>query len=164
MNIGVSGPHSCNDEERELGFRVGAAIAGAGHILVCGGMGGMMEAAAEGARKSGGTTVGILPGDRREDANRFIDVALPTGLGPFRNALVVQACDAVIAIRGGYGTLSEIAFALRLGVPVVGLNTWAATQDGKTDPGIHVVSSPEEAVDTAIRLARRSADSPSHND
>jgi uncharacterized protein (TIGR00725 family) len=153
--IGVLGPHECSEEERTLGFEVGAEIARRGAVLVCGGLGGMMEAVAEGAKSQNGLTVGVLPGEKSSEANSFIDAALPTGLGPFRNMLIVRACDAVIAIRGGYGTLSEIAFALRLHVPVVGLRTWSVVQDGVTDPGIHVANTPREAVAKAFRLARK---------
>jgi uncharacterized protein (TIGR00725 family) len=92
--------------------------------LVCGGLGGVMEAACRGAKGAGGTTIGILPGSERAAANAFVDVAVPTGLGEARNALVVRAADAVIAVGGGYGTLSEIALALKAGKPVVGLGSW----------------------------------------
>ena len=153
LKIGVLGPHNCSKEEKDLGFSVGAEIARHGAILVCGGLNGMMEAAAEGAKSEQGVTVGILPGEKASAANEFIDIALPTGLGAIRNALLVRACDAVIAIRGGYGTLSEIAFALRLGVPAVGLQTWSVVQNGKADPGIHVATTPEEAVELALKLA-----------
>jgi uncharacterized protein (TIGR00725 family) len=154
LRIGVAGPNKCSPAERELGLAVGAEIARRGAILVCGGLGGMMEAAAEGAHREGGMTVGILPGERADEANVFIDFPLPTGLGPFRNMLLVRACDALIAIRGGYGTLTEVAFALRLGIPVIGLQTWSLSQDGRLDPGIHVASDSAEAVEWAIRLAR----------
>ncbi len=154
LKIGVLGPHHCSDEERTLGIAVGAEIARQGAILVCGGLGGMMEAAAQGARGEGGLTIGLLPGDQASDANPFIEIALPTGLGAVRNALIARSCDAVIAIRGSYGTLSEIAFALRLGVPVVGLDTWIVSRNGKADEGIHVSKTPEQAVATALRLAK----------
>jgi len=153
LRIGVLGPHDGSTEERSLGFEIGAEIARNDAILVCGGLGGMMEAAAKGAKSEQGLTVGILPGEEKSSANEFIDIALPTGLGPVRNVLIVRACDTVIAVRGGYGTLSEIAFALRLGVPVVGLQTWSVVQNGKTDQGIHVAETPKEAVEMAIRLA-----------
>ena len=153
LRIGVLGPNTCGAAERRLGFEVGAEIAKRGAILMCGGLGGMMEAAAEGAKSAGGATVGILPGRDAGDANPHIDIAVPTGLGPLRNAVIVQSCDAVIAIRGGYGTLSEIAFALRLDVPVVGLRTWSVSQDGRPDPGIHVAASPADAVRLALHLA-----------
>jgi uncharacterized protein (TIGR00725 family) len=136
-----------------LGRAVGRGIAERGGILVCGGLDGMMEAAAEGAKEAGGLTVGILPGESAEPANRFIDVPLPTGLGAYRNAVIARSCDAAIAIRGGYGTLSEIAFALRLKTPVVGLQTWSVSQGDTPDPGIHVAGTSEEAVEMAFALA-----------
>jgi hypothetical protein len=126
-------------------------------VLVCGGLGGMMFAVAEGAKSAGGQTVGILPGNVRSAANPFIDTVIPTGLGVYRNAVLVNACDAVIAIHGAYGTLSEIAFALRLGTPVIGLNTWEVHRNGRVDPAIHVVHSATEAVDLAIKLATTSS-------
>lgn len=153
LKIGVLGPHQATEEELRLGREVGAEIARRGAILLCGGLDGVMEAAAEGAKKAGGLTIGILPGDTTSEANAFIDIALPTGLGAFRNMLLVRACDAVIAVRGEYGTLSEIAAALRLKVPVVGLHTWKLIRNGSEDPGLRVASSPKEAVDIALRLA-----------
>ena len=153
IKIGVLGPGTCTREEHKLGYAVGAEIAKCGAVLVCGGLGGVMAAAAEGARNCDGLTVGILPDETDAKANPHIDISIPTGLGPFRNMLVVRACDAVIAIRGGYGTLSEIAFALRLGVPVIGLNTWAASRDGKLDPGIHVAQDAVSAVRAAFEAA-----------
>jgi uncharacterized protein (TIGR00725 family) len=153
LNIGVLGPNTVTAEQHVLGMDVGRCIAEAGAVLLCGGLGGMMLAAAEGAKSAGGQTVGILPGNARSAANPFIDTAIPTGLGTYRNALLVNACDAVIAIHGAFGTLSEIAFALRLDTPVVGLDTWEVRRNGKTDPSIHVVHSAQEAVDLAIQLA-----------
>jgi len=153
LNIAIIGPNVTNPKQYELGKEVGQAIARAGCILFCGGLGGMMQAAAEGARSAGGQTVGILPGPEKSEANAFIDIAIPTGLGPYRNALLVRSCDAVIAIHGAYGTLSEIAFALRLGIPVIGLHTWSVSKDGQPDPGIHIADSSEEAVRMAVELA-----------
>jgi len=155
-NIGILGPNDTTAEEYALGVDVGRCIATTGAVLVCGGLGGMMLAAAEGAKSEGGQTVGILPGNDRSAANPFIDTAIPAGLGVFRNAVLVNACDAVIAIHGSYGTLSEIAFALRLDIPVVGLDTWAVQRNGKVDPAIHIARSAQEAVDLAIRLAAAS--------
>ncbi len=152
-NIGVLGPNTTTLEEYALGVAVGRCIAAAGAILLCGGLGGMMQAAAEGAKSCGGQTVGILPGHDKAEANEFIDTTIPTSLGAYRNAVLVNACDAVIAIHGAYGTLSEIAFALRLGIPVVGLETWEVRRNGQADPGIHVARSAKEAVELAIRLA-----------
>jgi len=154
-NIGVLGPNATNEQEYALGVEVGRFIAEADAVLFCGGLGGMMRAVAEGARSAGGPTVGILPGGDRTAANGFIDIAIPTGLGPFRNALLVSSCDAVIAVHGAYGTLSEIAFALRLGIPVVGLHTWEVRRAGVTDPGIHIAHSARDAVALAVELARR---------
>ncbi|NNJ69856.1 MAG: TIGR00725 family protein, partial [Kiritimatiellales bacterium] len=134
-HIGVLGPNTTTPEQYELGVEVGRQIANAGAVLVCGGLGGMMQAAAEGARSAGGQTIGILPGSIRKQANAYVDVAIPTGLGVYRNAVLVSSCDAVIAVHGAYGTLSEIAFALRLNIPVVGLHTWEVHREGKPDPG-----------------------------
>jgi uncharacterized protein (TIGR00725 family) len=154
VQIGVLGPNTTTKEQSALGKKVGKCIAEAGAILLCGGLGGMMRAAAEGAKSAGGLTVGILPGPNKADANSFIDLPLATDLGVYRNALLARSCDAVIAIHGAYGTLSEIAFALRLNIPVVGLHTWEVRRDGITDPGIHVVNSAEEAVTLALKLAK----------
>jgi uncharacterized protein (TIGR00725 family) len=153
--VGVLGPNTCTPEEHELGFAVGAELANRGAVLVCGGLGGMMEAAAAGAKSRNGLTLGILPGEDSSSANPYIDVPLPTGIGPFRNMLIARASHAVIAIKGGYGTLSEIAFALRLGVPVVGLDTWSVSKAGHVDAGIVPAATPSEAVAKAISLAQR---------
>src|SRR5579872_3888783 len=124
LYVSVVGGGNLPPRERELARAVGRALAEAGAVLVCGGLGGTMEAACRGAREGGGRTVGILPGTDRSDANRFVDVALPTGMGEARNALVVRAADAVVAVGGEFGTLSEMALALVTGVPVVGIGTW----------------------------------------
>jgi hypothetical protein len=133
----------------------GAAVAVAGATLVCGGLGGVMEAACRGARSRGGFTVGLLPGDDREAANGWVVLALPTGLGEGRNALIVRAADAVVAIGGGWGTLSEIALALRRGIPVLGVGTWELARDGKPVAGVRAVDDAQTAVAEAMRLARR---------
>jgi uncharacterized protein (TIGR00725 family) len=118
---------------------VGRELAARGAVVVCGGLGGVMEAACRGAKAGGGRTVGILPGIDRAAANPFVDTAIPTGLGEARNALVVRAADALIAVGGGYGTLSEIALALKAGKPVVGLDSWDIE-------GVVAVAEPEAAV------------------
>jgi uncharacterized protein (TIGR00725 family) len=123
---------------------VGRELGSRGALLVTGGLGGVMEAACRGARDAGGTTIGILPGTDRSAANPYVDVAIPSGLGEARNALVVRAADALIAIGGAYGTLSEIAFALKAGKRVVGLGTWDID-------GVEVADSPEAAVETVLR-------------
>ena len=114
-----------------------------------------MAAACRGAAGAGGTTVGLLPGSSRAEANPWVSVALPTGLGEARNALVVRAVDAVVAVGGGYGTLSEIALALRTGTPVVGLGTWELARGGEPDDGVRRVGSADEAVRLALALAAR---------
>ncbi|QBG46560.1 TIGR00725 family protein [Verrucomicrobia bacterium S94] len=153
IHIGVLGPHTTTPEQYELGLSVGREIAENGAVLFCGGLDGMMRAAAEGAKSAGGLTVGILPGTDKAAANEFIDIRIPTDLGAYRNALLVRSCDAVIAIHGAYGTLSEIAFALRLKVPVIGLNTWEIRRNDQPDPGIHTAQTAEAAVALALRLA-----------
>ena len=123
---------------------MGRLLAEGGAAVVCGGLGGVMEAACRGAKSAGGATIGILPGADRAAANPFVDVAVPTGLGEARNALVVRAADGVIAVGGGYGTLSEIAFALKAGKRVVGIGSWDVD-------GVEPAGSPEEAVETVVR-------------
>lgn len=150
--IGVLGPHNVDSEEYGLGIEVGSLIAEAGALLLCGGRDGMMAAVSEGAKSAGGTTIGVLPGNDANEANEFIDIPLPTGLGPYRNALLVRMCDAVIAVHGAYGTLSEIAFALRMDVPVVGLDTWSLRQREGEDECIQRVHTPREAVQLALSL------------
>jgi uncharacterized protein (TIGR00725 family) len=129
---------------------IGAAVAEAGCGLVSGGLGGVMEAACRGARSRGGLTLGLLPGLDREEANGWVVVAVATGLGEARNALVVRAADAVIAVGGGWGTLSEIALAVRTGVPVVGLATWEPAIGGVPVEAIARADGPREAVDVAL--------------
>jgi len=118
------GPGEASDHEQATAEAVGEAIARAGAVLVCGGLSGVMEAACRGAAQAGGTTVGLLPGGDRSAGNRWLTVAIPTGLGELRNGLLVRAADALIAVGGAYGTLSEVALALKAGVPVLGLDTW----------------------------------------
>jgi uncharacterized protein (TIGR00725 family) len=133
---------------------VGASLASAGATIICGGLGGVMAAACRGAKSVGGMTVGILPGNDSSAANQWVDVVIPTGLGEARNALVVGSAAAVIAVDGEYGTLSEIALALRIGVPVIGVGTWSLTRpDGERDPGIVPIADPHEAAAAALRLA-----------
>ena len=133
----------------------GAAVAESGAGLVCGGLGGVMEAACRGARSGGGVTLGLLPGLDREDANGWVTVAVPTGLGEGRNVLVVRAADAVVAIGGGWGTLSEIALALKLGRPVVGVRTWQAHRGGEPVSGVVAAGDGRAAVGMALELAGR---------
>jgi uncharacterized protein (TIGR00725 family) len=141
--------------ELEAAEEVGRLVAEGGAILVCGGLGGVMEAACRGARSAGGLTLGILPGRDRREANRYVEVAVATGLGEARNALVVRSADAVVAVGGAYGTLSEIALALKGGTPVVGLGTWELARGGVADTGVIRADSAAEAARTALDLARK---------
>jgi uncharacterized protein (TIGR00725 family) len=154
--VAVIGPaDAAAPEELASAQEVGRLLAEAGAVVVCGGRGGVMEAVCRGARSADGLTLGILPGPDRSEANPFVEVAVPTGLGEARNALVVRSADAVVAIGGAYGTLSEIAFALKDGTPVVGLRTWELARGGRPDTGIVRAESAEEAVRTALDLARK---------
>ena len=127
--IAVVGAGEASADHLAGAEQVGRELASAGAVLVCGGLGGVMEASCRGARSAGGTTLGILPGADRAAANPWVDVAVATGLGEARNALVVRASDAVVAVAGEFGTLSEIALALKAGKPVIGLGTWELGRD-----------------------------------
>lgn len=153
--IAVIGAGRCSAEVAALAEAVGRELAQRGAVLLCGGLGGVMEAACKGAKQAGGLTVGILPGGSRQDANPYVDVPIVTGMGEARNVLVVQSARAVIAVHGEYGTLSEIAHALKLRIPVVGLNTWHLQRDGHERQDIVRVASPREAVERAWALAER---------
>ena len=144
--VAVVGPGEASERELEDAEAVGRELADAGAVVVCGGLGGVMAAACRGAASAGGLTLGILPGADREAANEWVQVAIPTGLGEMRNALVVRAADAVVAVGGAYGTLSEIALALKTGVAVVGLGSWEID-------GVRPAQTPAEAV--GIALGRR---------
>ena len=151
IQIGVIGAGQCSKEIEQLAEEVGKEIARNKATLVCGGLGGVMEASAKGAKQEGGNTVGILPGVSFEDANPFIDIPIVTGLSHARNVLVVRSSHVLIAIEGGYGTLSEIAIALKIGKPVVGLRTWKISEE------IITVETPQEAVKKAIDLVKKSS-------
>ena len=154
--ISVIGESYASPENYKMAGEVGQRIAQAGAILVCGGLKGVMEAAAKGAKSKGGLTIGILPGSSREEANPYIDIPIVTGLGYARNKLVVKTGQVVIAIGGKYGTLSEIGFALGYGIPVIGLKTWELIRGtGKVDQGIIYASDPKEAVETALKLIKK---------
>ncbi|MEJ2697500.1 MAG: TIGR00725 family protein [Candidatus Sulfobium sp.] len=122
--IGVIGGRKTEKHLLKEAEEVGRMIAEKGAVMVCGGLRGVMEAASRGARAAGGLTVGILPQEHKRDANQFIDIAIPTGLGIGRNAIIARTADALIAVGGEYGTLSEIAFALQMRKPVIGIGTW----------------------------------------
>jgi hypothetical protein len=151
--VGVVGAGSAEAATALIAEEVGRLLASRGAVVVCGGLGGVMAAACRGAKSGGGTTVGILPGLDRGEANRWVDVAIPTGLGEARNALVVRAADVLIAIGGEFGTLSEIALALKAGKPVVGLDTWELSRRGQAVTEIVRSATPSEAVERALALA-----------
>jgi len=157
VHVAVCGPADASKAIAAQAESIGSLLARAGAVLVCGGLGGAMEAAARGAHEAGGAVLGILPGSSRAEANAFVTMAVPTGMGEMRNALVVRAADAVIAVGGGFGTLSEIALALKAGKPVVGLGTWELSKEGAAAGAIVAVSTAREAVDTALRLAGQAA-------
>jgi uncharacterized protein (TIGR00725 family) len=148
--IAVAGAGDCSATTAEIAADVGRRIGKAGCALVCGGLGGVMEAACRGAKEAGGLTIGILPGSDPASANPFVDVPVATGLGEARNALVARCCDSLIAIEGGFGTLSEIALALKMGKVVVSLGSWELPMPS----GAKFLSaaSPEEAVRLATAL------------
>ncbi len=146
--IGIIGAGSCDAKVAALAEETGTLIARSGAMLYCGGLGGVMEASCRGALKAGGITVGIVPTDRAEDANRYVKIPVATGLGQARNLIIIQSSQALIAISGGYGTLSEIGFALKLGRPVIGLETWQGIK------GIIHAQGPEDAVNRALSAIR----------
>jgi len=152
--IAVVGENDPTPEIVALAEAVGEEIALARAVLVCGGLGGVMEAACRGAQRKDGVTIGILPGTRQGDANPYVTYAIPTGLGHARNIIVARAAQAVIAIGGKYGTLSEIAFAKIEGTAVIGLQTWELWRDDLGDQAIQRAADPKEAVQLALKAAR----------
>jgi uncharacterized protein (TIGR00725 family) len=150
MLIAVIGSASCSEDIAAQAREVGRELARRGAILVCGGRGGVMAAACQGAKAMGGLTVGVLPGADRSEANPDVDVAIATGLGEARNAIVVRAADAVIAVSGGYGTLSEIGLALKMGKPVIGLGTWRLDHTTQAVEAIIEAQAPVDAVELAV--------------
>jgi uncharacterized protein (TIGR00725 family) len=141
--VGVVGASQATPEVEATAEQVGALLAKAGAIVITGGRGGVMAATSRGVREAGGTAVGLLPGTSRSEANEWVSIALPTGLGELRNGLIVRASDVLIAVGGAYGTLSEVALALATNVPVVGLASWEID-------GIEQTATPEEAVARAL--------------
>jgi len=156
--IAVCGASDARADERRVATEVGTLLVGRGAVIVCGGVGGVMAAVAGAVRRAGGTCVGLLPGADAADANADVTIALPTGLGEMRNALIARCCDGMIAVGGGYGTLSEIGFALRIGKPVVTLGSWDVHRPGDTgtDPAPHPAGTAADAVDWIMQrvLAR----------
>jgi len=122
--VGVIGGHSCTKEVEQIAHELGEKLAKVVDILACGGLSGTMKAVCQGFKAEGGVTIGILPGYNKNDANAFVDIAIPTGMGLARNVLVVKCADVVIALPGEMGTLSEVAYCLQFGIPVISLNSW----------------------------------------
>jgi uncharacterized protein (TIGR00725 family) len=146
--IGVIGAGSCSEEEAKIAEAVGKLIAESGGVLICGGLGGVMKAAAKGAREAGGTTIGILPGDNKDDANEFIEYPIATDIGEARNLVIIKSADAVIALPGKFGTLSEMAFAMKVGKPLVSLSNWNISDE------IEIFNEPSAAVKRVFELLR----------
>lgn len=154
MIVAVIGDGSCSVETARQAEEVGRLLAESGAAVVCGGLGGVMEAACRGAKGAGGLTVGILPGRSRRDANRYVDIPIVTGMGEARNVIVVSSGQSVIAVSGGFGTLSEIAHALKQGIPVVGLGSWQLNEEGRVSAeGLTTATDPADAVQKALALA-----------
>lgn len=150
--VAVVGAGQCTDAVARMAEEVGRQIARLPADLVCGGLGGAMEAAARGAQMAGGRTIGILPGIQKTSANPHIEIIIPTGMGQARNVIVVLAADIVLAVGGEFGTLSEISLALKHGIPVIGLHTWPIADMGEEDD---VPFFPATSPDEAIAIARR---------
>jgi uncharacterized protein (TIGR00725 family) len=150
--VAIIGPGQCSPELENLAYEAGKLLAQRGYGMVCGGLGGVMGAACKGAFDADGITVGILPGSDAGEANPFVRIAIPSGIGQSRNAIVVRAAQAVLALGGGFGTLSEIALALRWGIPVYGVNTWIPTDPEGQQAPILECSSIKEAVSAIVEL------------
>ncbi len=150
--VAVIGGSQCSTQEAKIAEAVGRELGRRGVTLICGGLGGVMEAACKGASSEGGVTIGILPGDNYKLANPYVQIPIVTGIGYARNVAVVKSARAVIAIGGRYGTLSEISHALQNGIPVIGLNTWSLSRNGQPDSSIIPARNPTEAVEKALEL------------
>ncbi|TMC43372.1 MAG: TIGR00725 family protein [Chloroflexi bacterium] len=144
--VAVCGESDPQTSLADLAFELGHGIAERGAILICGGLTGVMEHAARGARAAGGLTVGLLPGEEPDDANAYIDLAIATGLGHARNAVLARTADGVVALGGGLGTLSEIALALRDGRPAIGIQTWRFDRQGRTEPELPTAGNVNDAL------------------
>jgi len=152
--VSVIGGGSCAAEEYKVARAIGGLLAERNFVVLTGGLGGVMEAASRGAHEAGGLTVGVLPGQVREEANPFVDIVLTTGLSEARNVIVATSPRAVIAVGGSLGTLSEIAFALKHHIPVIGVGSWTLPEDRVPGEGVRPAATPAEAVDLVERLVR----------
>jgi uncharacterized protein (TIGR00725 family) len=149
--VAVIGANDCEEPLYDLAYAVGEQLAQHRLTLICGGLGGVMTAACQGAKAAGGRTIGVLPSNDPQSANPWVDTAIATGMGEARNAIIVNSAAALIAIAGGYGTLSEIAFALRAKKPIIGLQSWALSLPGETQELIPTAITAEEAVDWVVK-------------
>ncbi len=147
--VGVIGGHNCTVEVEQLAHNLGKKLAKVFDILVCGGLSGTMKAVCKGFKAGDGLTIGITPSYNKEDANEFVDIVIPTGLGLARNVLVVKSADIIVALPGEYGTLCEIAYALQFGIPVISLNSWDI-------PGVIKVKTVDQAVEKIKTILKRS--------
>jgi len=156
--ISVIGGSRCTAADYGLAEEIGSLIAQAGATLVCGGLSGVMEAASRGAKEAGGTTIGVLPGHDRSLVNPYIDYVLTTGMGHARNLIIASSGDAVIAVGGTFGTLSEIGLAAKIGKPVVIVSGWRLQNDEEAE-GVWYASSPDEAMELIKEaLSRRASE------
>jgi uncharacterized protein (TIGR00725 family) len=153
--ISVIGASNCSAKESKLAEEVGRELARRGAIVICGGLNGVMEAVCRGAKSEGGLTVGILPGNNRRDANPYVDIPIITGIGYARNSIVAKSGQAVVAVGGKYGTLSEIAYALQDKIPVIGLGTWKLATIKSKDESIIIANNASDAVDKAIESIKQ---------
>lgn len=146
LKIGIIGGHSPSRACRQKAYLAGCAVARKGAVLICGGLGGVMEEAARGAKSQGGMTIGILPGACRQDANAYIDIPIVTGMGHARNVILVQSCDGIISLSGSFGTLTETAMSLLLSVPIVGIGAWKIRRPDMEEIKIPDFEDPEKAA------------------
>jgi len=153
----IGGQSQASDEAKKLAREVGRLIAERDAYLICGGMGGVMEAACRGAKEAGGTTIGVLPTGAKADANPFVDIPIATGMGTARNVIIVRTADAIIAIDGSYGTLSEIAHALDQGKTVISLHSWPLQKVGVDKGQMIEADTPRQAVELAFKQAAKTA-------
>ena len=154
--VAVCGESDPQTSLANLAFELGRGIAERDAVLICGGLTGVMEHAARGARSAGGLTIGLLPGEDPAEANEYIDVAIASGLGHARNAILARTADGVVALGGGLGTLSEIALALRNGRPTVGIQTWRFDRDRRTEPDLPTAANPHDALEWLFARMGRS--------
>lgn len=148
--IGIIGAGTCDSQTATLAEAVGSQLAQQGVGIICGGLEGVMAAACRGAKAAGGVTIGVLPGGNASAANPWVDIAIATGMGEARNLILVRSAQALIAVGGEYGTLSEIAFALKLGVPIIGLNSWQLARQDKIIAAFPQAQTTQEAVSWAL--------------